>query len=100
MVATKYNVTNMSAESFTGLMQNANSLMNGTLSYGFIMVIWLITMAVLSSYPNIDALKTSTYIAWLASILFSVFNVVNPSVPMALFLIVAGLASYQYLEQP
>lgn len=99
MVSTKYNMTNMTAESFTGLMQNANSLMNGSLGYGLIMAVWLISMAVLASYPNIDTLKTSTYIAWLSSILFSVFNVVNPSVPMALFLAVAGLASFQYLNQ-
>lgn len=91
----KYNTTELSAESFTGLMQFANKSMGGGLAYGLIFVFWLISMSVLAQYPNIDTLKASTYTAWLSSVLFAVFELVDPAFPMALFFLVAGLTAYQ-----
>jgi len=91
----KYNTTEISAESFTGLMQFANKSMGGGLAYGMIFVFWLVSMSVLAQYPNVDTLKASTYTAWLSSVLFAVFELVSPAFPMALFILVAGLTAYQ-----
>ena len=95
----KYNVSQMDATSFSGLLREANTFMNGGLGYGLLVVFWLVSMATLSSYPNVDALKASTYITWIASILFSVFEVVDPTVPLAIFMGVAGMAAFQYFRQ-
>lgn len=95
----KYNVTEMDVSSFSGLLREANTFMGGGLGYGLLMVFWLVSMAVLSSYPNVDALKASTYITWIASILFTVFEVVDPTIPLAIFMGVAGMAAYQYFSQ-
>lgn len=97
--ATKYNTTTLDANSFSELLQFANGTMNGGLAYGFIFVFWLISIAVLSEYPNIDSLKSSSYIAWLSSVLFAVFGVIDPAFPMALFLVVAGLTAYQEVNR-
>jgi hypothetical protein len=95
----KYNTTNLDANSFSELLQFANSSMNGGLAYGFVFVFWLISMAVLSEYPNVDTLKASSYTAWLSSVLFAVFGVVDPAFPMALFFVVAGLTAYQEVNR-
>lgn len=95
----KYNTTNATAQSFTELMQLSNEYMGGGLGYGLIMVFWVLSFTVLNQYPNLDALKASTYVAWLSSVLFAVFDLVRPTFPMALFLAVAALAAYQYLDQ-
>ena len=95
----KYNTTEISVNSFTGLMETANGFMGGGLGYGMIFIFWMISMTVLSNYPNIDALKSSTYISWIASILLSVFGIVDPTFPMVMFFLVAGLAASEYVKE-
>lgn len=95
----KYNTTDASAQSFTELMRLSNEYMGGGLGYGLILVFWVLSFTVLNQFPNLDALKSSTYVAWLSSLMFAVFGLVRPAFPMALFLVVAGLAAYQYLQQ-
>lgn len=93
--AMKYNTTEISANSFSDLLVHGNKFMNGGLAYGLIFIVWLVSMAALANYPNLDTLKTSTYIAWLTSVLFAVFGVVSATFPIALFVLVAGLTAYQ-----
>jgi hypothetical protein len=93
--ATKYNTTEISANSFSDLLRLGNQYMNGGLAYGLVFIIWLISMTVFSNYPNVDALKASTYTAWLSSVLFAVFGVIGPEFPLILFIVVAALAAYQ-----
>jgi len=91
----KYNTTNMTADSFSDLLIYSNSFMNNGLAYGLIFIVWLVSMAALANYPNLDTLKTSTYIAWLTSVLFAVFGVISTAFPIALFVLVAGLTAFQ-----
>jgi len=91
----KYNVTNISANSFSDVLRETNTFMGGGLGYGLVFVVWIISFTFFAEYPNIDALKASSFTAWLISILLSVFSVVPASFPMALFLGVAALTAYQ-----
>lgn len=91
----KYNTTQIDPNSFSDLLFLGNKFMGGGLAYGIVMIIWLVSMATLAQYPNLDTLKTSTYIAWLTSVLFTVFGVVSPTFPAALFVLVAGITAYQ-----
>jgi len=52
-------------------------------------------MTLYSNYPNIDALKASTFTAWLGSVVFAVFGVVPASFPAILAIIVAALSAFQ-----
>lgn len=91
----KYNTTSIDANSFTGLFQISNDFMNGGLGYGLVFTVWLISMASLSQYPNLDAVVSSTYLAWLTSIMFAVLGVVPTTFPAVLFFIVAGVTAYR-----
>jgi len=93
--AMRYNTTEISANSLSDLLVQTNQFMNGSMAYAMVFIVWLISMSVMSNYPNIDTLKASTYTAWLASVLFSVFGVVSASFPIVLFILVAGLTAYQ-----
>jgi len=93
--SSKYNVTEIEVNSFSDLFVEANGFMGGGLGYGVVFVVWLISLTLFAEYPNTDALKASSFTAWLTSILFSVFGVVPASFPMALFLAVAGITAYQ-----
>jgi len=95
---TKYNTTELSASSFSDVFRSANEFMGGGFGYGLIFVVWLVSMSLFSNYPNVDALKASSYIAWLTSVLFSVFGVVPATFPMALFILVAALVGYQQVN--
>jgi len=88
----------MTANSFSDVLRETNSFMGGGLGYGLIFVVWIISFTYFANYPNTDALKASSYTAWLTSILFSVFGVVPASFPMALFLGVAGITAYQQVN--
>jgi hypothetical protein len=93
--STKYNVTQMNVDSLSDLLVQSNQFMQGGLAYGIIFVLWLVSMTLYSNYPNIDALKASTFTAWLASIVFAVFGVVPASFPAILAIIVAALSAFQ-----
>jgi len=97
---TKYNTTDLSGESFSELFRTANEFMGGGMGYGLVFVVWLISMSLFSQYPNVDALKASSYSAWLTAVLFSVFGVVPATFPMALFILVAALVGYQQVNSP
>ena len=93
--STKYNVTQMNVDSLSDLLVQSNQFMQGGLAYGIIFVLWLVSMTLYSNYPNVDALKASTFTAWLGSILFAVFGVVPASFPAILAIIVAALSAFQ-----
>jgi len=93
--ASKYNTTNMNVESLSDILVQSNQFMQGGLAYGIVFVIWLVSMTLYSNYPNIDALKASTFTAWLGSVVFAVFGVVPASFPAILAIIVAALSAFQ-----
>lgn len=91
----KYNTTEIQANSFSELLVYGNKFMGGGFAYGIIFIVWLVSMAALANYPNLDTLKTSSYISWLTSVLFAVFGVVETTFPIALFILVAAITAYQ-----
>lgn len=95
----KYNTTELTANSFSELLNSANGFMNGGLAYGLIFVFWFVSFTALSNYPNVDTLKASSFTAWLSSVLFAVFGVVDPTFPMVLFFLVAGLTAYSEINK-
>ena len=89
-----YNTTEISANSFSDLLVEGNALMGGSLAYGLIFVVWIVSMSVLSQYPNTDSLKASSYTAWLTSVLFAIFGVIRPDFPLVLLILLAALTAY------
>lgn len=90
--ATKYNVT--SVDSYSGLIQDVNIFVGGTVGIGLVLVIWLITFFSLQSYPNMDALKASTWVAWLTSLFMTLVGVVEPSFSILLFIMLLAITGY------
>lgn len=93
-----YNTTDISANSFSDLLVEGNSLMGGSLAYGMIFVVWIVSMSVMSQYPNTDTLKASSYTAWLTSALFAIFGVIRPDFPIVLLILLAGLTAYDEVK--
>jgi len=89
---TKYNLS--SPESYEGLFTSVNGYVGGSLGMGLILVIWIITFFTLQTYPNIDALKASTWVAWLMSLFMTLVGLIQPAFSILLFIVVLATTAY------
>lgn len=89
-----YNTT--SAETVSGLMVQVNGYVGGTMGVGLVLMTWIIAYYSMQQYPNMDALRGSTWVAWLTSMFATILGILTPSFSILLFLIVVALTGYGY----
>lgn len=89
---TKYNVT--SPEEYTGLFRQVNEFTGGSVGIGLILIVWMISFFSLQNYRNIDALKSSTFIAWLLSLFMTLMNVTKPAFSFLLLIALLAMTAY------
>lgn len=89
---TKYNVT--SPEEYTGLFRQVNEFTGGSVGIGFVLIVWVISFFSLQNFSNVDALKSSTFIAWLLSLFMTLMKVTKPALSILLFVLLLALTGY------
>jgi len=89
---TKYNVS--STSDFTGLFKQVNEFTGGAVGIGFILTVWLIVFFSLQNYRNVDALKASTWVAWLLSLFMTLLKVIRPAFSVLLLIVLLAATAY------
>lgn len=94
----KYNNTE-SPETYAELMRQSDKFAGNTLGLSIVGVIWVIAFYSLANYPNLDALKASTWVAWLTSFVLSLMGVVSTGFTFLMFLMVSAMTAYSAMGQ-